>query len=291
MNSGAGLARAAIGEALTWGRQFLAERDFELPDLEAQVLLAGCLGLERSRLLASDHLLLDLRQLWRFRNLIHRRARHTPSAYLIGRREFWSLDFIVDRRVFIPRPETENVVEAALEQIRPGSRVADIGTGCGNIVIAIAKESKPLESWAVDISPAALEVATMNARTHHLDDQIHFRCGDLCAPLESGPESFDVLISNPPYIPANEIDALQPEICRYEPNLALNGGTEGLFVLSRLARESCRYLRRGGWLILEIGRGQAGAVRELLTREGTFRSPEIRHDLAGIERVALAQKA
>jgi len=221
-----------------------------------------------------------------YRGLVQRRMAGESVAYILGRKEFWSLDIEVDARVLVPRPDTEALVEQALELLKarpasdPALRVADIGTGSGALALALKKERPGDAVFAVDISPEALDVARGNASRLGLD--ITFLQGDLVSPLtDLGP--FDLIVSNPPYIPSQDIAGLSPEV-RREPRLALDGGKDGLELVRRLANDARKVLTPGGALAMEIGAGQAAAAMEILRGTG-YTGIGVRRDLASIERV------
>jgi release factor glutamine methyltransferase len=225
-----------------------------------------------------------------YRGLVQRRMAGESVAYILGRKEFWSLDLEVDARVLVPRPDTETLVEQALEWLKampdPGRalRVADIGTGSGALALALKKERPGDEVFAVDVSPEALDVARGNASRLGLD--VTILLGDLVSPL-AGLGPFDLIASNPPYIPSQDIAGLAPEVS-HEPRLALDGGEDGLLVVRRLTSEARRVLAPGGALAMEIGAGQAAAAMESLRDEG-YAGIGARRDLAGIERVVFGQ--
>lgn len=275
-----------ILKVLQWTQQRFAERGLRTPRLDAEVLLAHVLGCDRVKLYTHFDQPLKKEELGAYRELIKRRLGGEPVAYLVGRQEFWSLPFAVDPRVLIPRPETEGVVEAALELLagRPSPKVADVGTGSGAIAVAIAHERPDARVVAIDRSPEALAVAKDNAANNGAT--VELLEGDLLAPLE-GRGPFDLIASNPPYIADRDFSSLPPEV-RCEPRLALTSGPEGLEAIRRLAAGAPPLLADGGALVLEIGAGQAEAVRALLGEH--FSSVEVRRDLAGIGRVAIARK-
>ena len=214
-----------------------------------------------------------------------------PLQYVLGETVFMGHPFKVDRRALIPRPETELLVEAVLKNEglwrRERPRVADIGTGSGCIVISLSMAAPRAEFKAVDISPAALELARENARALGVEERIEFLQGDLLEPLEAG--SLDAIVSNPPYVAAAEYDRLPREIHDFEPPMALEGGTDGLSVISRLVQQAATRLKSGGVLLLEIGEDQAARVRELMEAAGFF-NVEIIKDLAGQDRIAVCGK-
>lgn len=252
--------------------------------LEAEVLLAHVLDAQRSFLYANPELDLPEVRAEAFRRLARRRARGEPVAYLVGRREFWSLDLEVTPDVLIPRADTETLVEAALERLPKGStaRVADLGTGSGAIVLALKSERPRLDAWATDLSEAALAVARRNAA--RLGTDIHFVNGPWFEPLEG---RFELIASNPPYVAANDPHLAHGD-CRFEPAAALASGADGLDALRELAAGAPAHLAPGGWLLLEHGPEQGSVVRELLTRAG-LGAVDTRRDLEQRERVTLGQ--
>jgi release factor glutamine methyltransferase len=282
---------ASVAAALEEGRARLAAAGIGPADLEARVLLGHATGLGPAALIACGGEPLGTAAAGRYDELLRERSRRVPLAYLTGEREFWSLRLLVDRRVLVPRPETETLVEAALERLRPAARIADIGTGSGAVVIALAKELGDGEFFAVDRSVDALEVAQANAAAHGFAGRIRFLEGDLLAPLAGRGVTLEAIVANLPYVPAGELCELQPEVRDHEPRLALDGGPDGLAVIERIVAGAPPLLRPGGWLLLEVGAGQAPRVRELLERAGGYGQTATRRDLAGIERVVAARRA
>ena len=280
-----------IAGAVDRGRARLAAVGIEAAGLEACVLFEHAAGLDRAALLARGREMVEPEAARRYERLLEERARRVPLAYIMGEREFWSLRIRVDRRVLVPRPETETLVEAALERLSSGARVADVGTGSGAVVIALALELGAGTFLGTDRSAAAIEVARANAAEHGLAGTIEFLEGDLLAPLAARTGLLDALVSNPPYIPTAELGGLQPEVRDFEPRIALDGGFDGLALIERIVAGAPPLLRCGGWLLLEIGAGQADAVRALLRRTGCFDDVSARCDLAGIERVVMARRA
>ena len=280
-----------VAGAVDRGRARLAAVGIEAAGLEACVLFEHAAGFDRAALLVRGRELVEPGAARRYECLLGERERRVPLAYVTGEREFWSLRLRVDRRVLVPRPETETLVEAALDRIGPGARVADVGTGSGAIVIALARELGSGTFLGTDCSAFAIEVARANAAEHGLAERIEFFEGDLLAPLAGRPGLLDALVSNPPYIPTGELCDLQPEVRDFEPRTALDGGSDGLVLISRIVAGAPALLRCGGWLLLEVGAGQADAVRSLLHRTGRFDDVSTRRDLAGIERVVAARRA
>jgi release factor glutamine methyltransferase len=260
--------------------------------LDAELLLADALALDRSALLARWHDRVDGPAAARFSLRLARRLRREPVAYILGRQEFWSLPFAVTPAVLIPRPETELVVETASALAARLSRsaddaalsVCDIGTGSGCIAVAVAREIPRASVVAIDRSCAALAVARENARANRVASRITFVAGDLLATIRYD-HRFDLIVSNPPYVRTAEPTA--PEVA-FEPALALAGGDDGLAVVRRLIAAAPARLQRGGWLVMEIGTAQEAAVRALAAGAGLTQIA-VRYDLAGLPRVLVAR--
>ena len=282
--------RATVREAALWGGKTLAVLDLPSADLEEQLLLAHTLGLRRVGLVTRDRDVLTPGQSAEYGSLIRRRGSGEPHAFLTGEREFWSLPFSVDRAVLIPRPETEGIVEAALEYVSPGSSVVDMGTGCGNIVVSLAAEIEGVECYAADVSLSALKTASINVARHHLEGRVRLVCSDLFGAFNASRSSFDAIVANPPYIPTGEIAGLQREVRDFEPLSALDGGEDGLDVIRRLLVEAPAFLQSGGHLIMEIGAGQAPYVNKFIDGVKDIRILETRRDLGGLERIIVAAR-
>jgi release factor glutamine methyltransferase len=282
---------ATVADVLAAASTRLARAGIDTARLDAEVLLAHALGRSRTRLLAALRDALPDGVVEVFEPLLARRIRREPVAYITGLQEFWSLDFVVSPDVLIPRPETELMVEIAARWLRERStartRVADIGTGSGCIAVALAHEVPGAEVWASDLLPAALAVARINAARLGVADRIRFVAGDLLAPLTDA-APFDLICSNPPYVATADAGALQPELS-YEPATALFADDEGLAVIRRLLVNAPALLARAGALLIEIGCGQADAVRALAADAG-FGRVEISADCAGIPRVLVASE-
>lgn len=277
-------SRATIDQALAWAVDTLRDIS-ETPRLDAEILLAHALGWSRVRVLAGVRETIPADALQTFRALVLRRAAHESVAYLIGRKEFYGLEFVVDRRVLVPRPETETLIDAAIEWARQHFAphdtllIADIGTGSGCIAIALAVHLPNALIYATDLSPDALAVARQNIERHGVTDRVTLLCGDLLTPL---PQPVDLLVSNPPYTILDEIDA---GVRLHEPHLALDGGSDGLAVYRRLLAGAPQALRPGGALMLEIGATQAEAVTALARQAFPAAVVRVRRDLAGRDRV------
>ena len=269
----------------------LAAAGIESPRFEAQILLALALGVTRAQVVAGLAPPPDEAQRQAFKHLVRERARRVPLAYLRGSQEFYGLPFTVTPDVLIPRPETELLVDFALEKLRaaetPSPVLADVGTGSGCVAIAVLAYYPPAKALAVDISAAALTVAGTNATRNGVTERIRFVRAGLLAGLAAA--HFDLVVSNPPYIPTSDIPTLQEEVRAFEPALALDGGVDGLDFHRGLVAEGGRVLRPGGWLAVEVAMGQAPAVAALFRQAG-LTSIAARRDLAGFERVVSGMK-
>lgn len=276
---------------LDWTAKKFAERAIEPARLEAQVLLAHALGCTRVQLYTGFDKPLGDAELTKIRDLIKRRLAGEPMAYLTGEQEFWSLPFAVDRRVLVPRKDTETLIEAVLASV--GDRAAplrglDLGAGSGAIVVTLARELPSSRWWATDISPDAAALARANADRHGVADRVTIEVGDLLAPVASL-APFDLVVSNPPYVRTSDIASLSPEV-RAEPILALDGGPDGLAVLRRLITSLPAAVAPAGLVALEHGADQGPAVRALLDATSAFTPAETRPDLAARPRVTLARR-
>jgi len=278
-----------VGRLLAWTQDYLASRGAESPRLDAELLLAEALACQRIELYTRFDDVPDDAPLARFRELVRRRAEHVPVAYLVGRREFYSLSFRVTPDVLIPRPETELLVVALLDlaRARPADEpvaICEVGTGSGAIAVAAAKHLPRTVVTAVDLSPAALAVARENARRHGVGDRIELFESDLLAAL-SAEAQFDFLLSNPPYVSESEWAELVPEVRDHEPRGALVAGPRGTEVIERLVAEAAGHLKPGGHLLLEISPMIHRAVCDLLEADRNFGPAETIKDLARLPRV------
>jgi len=267
-----------------------------VPDREAQldarVLARHVLGWDAARLLTDGTAPAPPDFSTVYDALIDRRTAREPMAYILGVQEFWGLAFEVGPAVLIPRPETEVLVEAALSRIPEAGAfdVADVGTGSGCVAIAIARDRPRARLVAADIARDALETAAANARRHGVADRITFACGDLLALPSLAPRTFDLIVSNPPYVAEGDRSTLQPEVRDYEPAAALFAGRDGLSIIRRLVAQSVARLKPGGYLLFEIGQGQDDAVRELISATPGLTMSGLKHDLQGIARTAIARR-
>lgn len=281
-----------VVDLLDWTVGYFQQHGIPNPRLDAEVLLGHLL--EKSRLQLYLHFEMPVFQehLTPFRELIKKRIAHTPVSYLTNRKEFMSLDFYVDERVLIPRPETEQLVETILTTaVGNSQRLLELGTGSGVIATSLAVQQPEWEIVATDISDPALVVARKNAETHASAAQIRFLSGDLFEPVDAicanGDAQFDWIVSNPPYIKNTERATLSPDVRDHEPEIALFAGDDGLDVIRRLIAEAPKYLAPSGKLILEIGATQANTVRTLLDAESAYSTYELFKDYAWKERIVL----
>ena len=282
-----------VVDLLDWTVGYFQQHGIPNPRLDAEVLLGHLLEKTRLQLYLHFEMPVFQEHLTPFRELIKKRIAHTPVSYLTNRKEFMSLDFYVDERVLIPRPETEQLVETILTtKTENPQRLLELGTGSGIIATSIALQQPEWEIVATDISEPALTVAQKNAETHACTEQIKFLSGDLFEPIEAintdGNTRFDWIVCNPPYVKNTERDTLSPDVRDYEPEIALFAGDDGLVVIRRLIAEAPKYLASNGKLIFEIGETQADSVRALINVESTYCTYELLKDYAEKERIVLA---
>jgi release factor glutamine methyltransferase len=275
-----------LTEAIDWATDQLCAQEIEDARLEAELLLVHTLGIKKSELILYQSKIIEAKNLKRYQENIKRRLKHEPTAYIIGNQPFLGLNISVNRSVLIPRPETELLVEQALKvaSSQLPVAIADIGTGSGCIAITLAKRLPLAEVYGIDSSNDALKVAKINAETHKVADRCHFIKGNLLGPLK-GP--VDLIVSNPPYIPSDEIKKLQPEVREWEPKQALDGGKDGLDYIRKLLKESPKYLKPNGRLVMEFGFGQAAEIEKLATDK--YENIKIIKDYAVIPRIISIQ--
>jgi len=284
-----------LKETLNSAIDQLAVTSVGSPRMNAEILLMFTLGCDRAYLYAHAERELTSAEQTRYSEAIAQRARGMPAQYITGHQEFWGMDFIVSPAVLIPRPETEHVVETVLSKAADGGRasspgfsprIVDVGTGSGCIAVALAKELPYAELHATDISPAALEIARANAARYQLDRRIHFHHSDLLAGLARN--SFDYVVSNPPYVGDSEEDQVQLEVRKFEPRNAVFSGPTGLEVIERLIPLAQAALQPDGWLVIEISGTIAAGIERLLRG---WNQVVITKDLQGIARVASARRS
>jgi release factor glutamine methyltransferase len=271
---------------LRWMAGYFSDKGIDNPRLDAEVLLAHQFGLDRVGLYLNYDRPLTALELDTIRPLVQRRGRREPLQYLLGSTEFWSLPFEVTAAVLVPRADTEVLVEEALKRCDTDGTLLDIGTGSGAILISLLKELPGWQGVGMDISPAALQVAQRNLDAHQLAERGQLLEGDLA---ELPQRRFELIVSNPPYIPTAQWDELMPEVRDYEPALALLGGADGLDCYRKLIAQVDACLNPGGWLLVEIGADQGDAVTALFTASG-LTEVFLRHDYGGNPRVVGGQR-
>jgi release factor glutamine methyltransferase len=284
-----------IIKLIRWASSYLESYDIDSPRATGEILLACALQLERIDLYLKYDQPLTADELQKFKTLIQRRIKREPVAYILGSKEFWSLNLEVNAEVLIPRPETECLVEAALEHLdqkpsRPPMRILDLGTGSGAIVLALASQQPGHIYFASDRFRSAVELASRNAGRHDLDRNVNFFVADWLTSVNRTRAGFDMIVSNPPYIPSREIGGLQPEIHRYEPVRALDGEQDGLGCYRKILGTAHRHLNPGGMLLLEIGHDQREAVRRIAAESSHYEGFSCSRDYSGYDRVVKMRK-
>jgi len=280
-----------ILDLLKWTTAYFNTHAIDNPRSTAEILLCHVLGGRRIDLYLQYDRPMNRDELKTYKTLIKRRLDREPVAYIVGSKEFWSLDFKVNQDVLIPRPETECLVEASLAvmESRSGSgplRVLELGTGSGAVTVALSTENPQHVYFASDRSLKALRVAAQNSTAHGRREGTHFFAGDWFSPLQKTSSRFDLIVSNPPYIPKEEIRNLQPEIHQYEPLEALDGDMDGLGDLRRIIEKAPEHLRPSGHLLLEIGYGQKDPVTQIAEENGRYECVSFLKDYSGIDRIA-----
>lgn len=280
-----------IAHELSQALEILLESGVDSPQLDAEVLMAHVLQTDRLHVISHPEWELSEHEVRLFVDSVSRRSRREPLPHITGVKEFWGLEFEVTPDVLIPRPETETLVDAALMQLRgiENPVVADIGAGTGCVAVALAVELPDSVVYTTEVSPKAVEVAEHNAEKHQVGLRVVVLRGDMLGPLPLQVRGrLDAVVSNPPYIPSDEIASLQEEVASYEPRGALDGGPDGMDYLRRILTEARNVLMPGGWVHLEVGMGEAEAVAAFARSQG-YRDTRITNDLAGIGRVVSAE--
>ncbi|MDY0301357.1 MAG: peptide chain release factor N(5)-glutamine methyltransferase [Trichlorobacter sp.] len=273
-----------ILKTVDWITGYLENKGIENAKREAQWLLCAATGLDRVGLYLNFDKPLNDAELAAARNFVSRRGQREPLQYILGNQEFDGLSFTVTPDVLIPRTDTETLVEQAVSKISDTATILDVGTGSGCIAISLAKRLPKANITALDISDKALAVAKQNARFHQVE--VEFLQGNLFEPVAN--RCFNLIISNPPYIPAEELAQLQPEVRNFEPKQALDGGADGFEIYRLLLANASKHLHENGWLLLEAGAGQADELSEMMTKAG-FRHIFTANDFNGIKRVVGGQ--
>lgn len=282
-----------ILKLLKWTEERFKKEGISSPRLEAEVLLAETLGLDRVGLYVNFDRPLEPAELSRYKEIVKRRLQREPLAYITGKKEFWSLTFKVTPDVLIPRPETETLIEEALkiastlEKDRDPLKILEIGTGSGAIIIVLARELPSAHLVATDISEKALAIARENAFHHGVAERIQFIKGDL---FPANGQTYDLILTNPPYIPRRHVATLPPEVRIFEPPLAWDGGEDGLDFYRRILSQVDGYLKAQGWFLAEIGAGQEEEIKKIVKEIPSLDSPLFVPDLSGIKRVIKMRK-
>ena len=288
-----------IIKLLKWTTSYFESRDIDGPRIEAEILLAHALQLQRIDLYLRYDEPLSSNELSRFKDLIKRRINREPVAYIVGRKEFWSMDFIVTRDVLIPRPETELLVETAMNLLPQDSasnpiltpkRILDLGTGSGAVVLALASMRPCHLFFASDRRTATVRLAKQNERHHGFESRVSFICADWFGPFKDKLPVFDMIVSNPPYVPSRVIGKLQPEIVKHEPISAIDGGEDGLACLRHIINNAHLYLQRKGHLLLEIGHDQRSDIQKIIDQCATYENVVYTKDYSGYDRVVQIRK-
>ena len=285
-----------IQKLLNWVTEYLTAKGIESPRLSAELLLSHVLGLKRIELYTQFDKPVAPEQRDRLRDLVKRAGLNEPVAYLTGKTEFYSLELEIARDCMIPRPETELLVQRAIEFLRTRDGlqfVCDLCTGSGCIAVAIARSFSAARIIATDISDAALAVASRNVQKHQLADRVTLLCGDLFEPLLQPLDvaKFDLIVCNPPYVSSAEYDNLDKNVKDYEPRLALHAGADGLDIYRRIVEKVDQFLKPGAGLMLEIGYAQGPAVREMLEQAGAFADIKVEKDYHDNDRIVTARTA
>ncbi len=280
-----------IRDALSEAIRVLKSAGSASPGLDVEVLLSSCLKKDRTSFYLHHEQQLTESELRHFRRSVERRGRGEPVAYIVGRKEFWSLPFEVNRHVLIPRPETEMLVEEVLKISsrlkEQNSKILEIGTGSGIIAVSLAHEIKNVQIVATDISQDAINVASRNAQINNVADQISFLRGHLFEPVSG---KFDIIVSNPPYVSKEEYGRLPSGVRDFEPELALLAGTDGTSFHREIINAGGMHLKPGGWIFMEIGTGQKDIVEYMLNASSLYDNIVFRADYGGIERVSVARR-
>jgi release factor glutamine methyltransferase len=285
-----------IKELLAVTTDYLEKKEIESPRLSAEILLAHQLNIDRIKLYLRFDQPLHEQELAGYRSLIKRRLSREPLQYITGVQEFWSLDFTVGPPVMVPRPETELLVEHVVALCRgnrltegPCTRILDLGTGCGALAVAIARELEAVALWASDVSQEALDIARGNARKHGVEERIEFVLSDMWEAFSKLGLTFDIIVSNPPYINPDAMDALPPEVRDHEPKQALDGGEEGMFYIRHIIEEAPKHLNPGGWILLEMDPEQTTKALGLIEEINSYGEKVRVKDYSHHHRVVMAQ--
>jgi release factor glutamine methyltransferase len=283
-----------ILKLLNWATAHFKTHHFDQPRSDVEILLSHALGLNRVDLYIQYDRPLNTTELAAFKTLVKRRLQREPVAYIVGEKGFWSLDFQVTPDVLIPRPETERLVEAALEVI-PSTvsespfTILDLGTGSGTILLALAHERPGHRFFGIDSSYSAVHLARKNAIRNGLESSVAFFQGHWCDALRPDKRSFHIIVTNPPYVDHGTMKTLSPEISHFEPLEALDGGKDGLDAIRLIVGQAASHLKPAGWLMVEIGFDQWGPVQQLFAESKAYEEVSVIKDYNGVDRVVKAQ--
>lgn len=284
-----------IMKLLQWAVTYFKSHDIDSPRATAEILLSHALAANRIDLYLHYDQPLNAAELNRFKVVVKRRIKREPVAYILGHKEFWTLDLEVTPEVLIPRPETECLVERALENLAaaPDSsrkHILELGTGSGAILLALASEKPRHAYWGTDISAGAIRLAQRNAICHGLAENMRFIVADWFAPFAARTDLFDMIVSNPPYIKTEDLEQLRPEIKAFEPLVALDGSADGLRCLRHIIESAHLYLKPGGRLILEMGHDQKTPLTQIIDRCGQYEDISYYTDYSGYDRIVAMRK-
>ncbi len=290
---------STVAETIKRAGEFLEGSKLENPEIDCEILMRSVLGIDRAKLYSGLERNLSLQELEKYDGLVRRRSMREPLQYILGVQEFWSLEFVVNRNVLVPRPETEVLVEKVIALANNKNinneplKILDIGTGSGNIAVSLARELRNAEITATDISLGALEVAKINSKKNGVKERIEFIHGDLFEPFhikdcsgETKNVTFDFIVSNPPYIPSGDLDGLSPEVSEWEPRIGLDGGEDGLNFYRRILKEAFHYLKDDGFVLFEIGESQGEEIKKIAGLYKKYRGIKIYRDYSAKDRVA-----
>jgi release factor glutamine methyltransferase len=282
-----------IQKLLNWVTEYFTGKSVDSPRLSAEWLLCYALGIKRIELYTQFNKIVGQEQLLQLHELVKRAGTHEPIAYLTGKKEFYSLEFEITKDCLIPRPETELLVERAIEFLRTRNGeqfICDLCTGCGCVAVAIARNFANCRIVATDISDTALAIAEKNIARHGLMNRIKLLQGDLFEPVIAGlgPAKFDLIVCNPPYVSEPDYEKLTPNVKDFEPKSALAAGQDGLDIIKRIIADASRHLKPTGILMLEIGNEQGNEVQKLLETAGCFSDVKIEKDYSNLDRLAVA---
>jgi len=288
-------SRWTILELIKWTTDYFTSHAIDSPRTTAELFLTHVLNIRRIDLYLQYDRPLISSELETFKSLIKRRILKEPVAYILGHKEFWSMDFKVTSDVLVPRPETECLVEAASSHLLETGggnvkKVLDLGTGSGAIILALASQFPDYLFFASDLSVNALKVASENAHRHGFEKRVHFVSGDWLYPFRNDTGFFDLIVSNPPYIRSDDIEKLQPEVCNYEPRMALESGKDGLDAIRLIVKQAHTYLKHEGYLLLEIDHDQRNNVQDIIYQTDQYREVSFSKDYSGYDRVVEMKK-